>query len=255
MIGFIGFGRMGSALAKGILEKKVADRVIAFDKNVKINENKIVAAKSNKEVADKSKIVFIAVKPKDFGEVLGEIKDNVKDKIVVSIAAGIRLSFIESRLGKAKVVRVMPNLPCIVGEMAAAFSRGKNCSDKDAESVKRILESSGIAFEVKEELMDVVTALSGSGPAYFAYFAEILSKKAAELGLEKDVATKLAVQTMLGAAKLLQENNLGPEELVSIVKTKGGTTEAGMNKLEKSESILKDTIEAAFRRGRELGND
>jgi pyrroline-5-carboxylate reductase len=259
-IGFVGAGKMAEALIKAILKAKITKNIIASDVSAKrlsyIKKNlKIKATKSNKEVANKSDVVILAVKPQNMGSVLDELKDAAKNKLIVSIAAGVKIKKIEDKLNKSRVIRVMPNTPCLVGEMAAGFAVGKNAKDKDIKLVANILNSAGKAFVVCESMLDAVTGLSGSGPAFMAYILEGMIEAGAKQGLSKDVASELAMQTMRGTGKLLQETGLSPKELIDMVSSPGGTTVAGRSVLEKSDvkKVIGKTIEAAVKRSRELG--
>ena len=258
-IGFIGAGNMASALIESIIKAGLVspENIIASDRNKekleKLKKNiNIAITQSNKEVAQNSDILFLCVKPKDFDGLLEEIKDIAKNKLIVSIAAGIKLKKIESKLD-SRVIRVMPNTPCIVGEMAAGFSLGKKSTKKDAEIIKNILTSAGKAFLLKEDMLDVVTALSGSGPAFFAFFIDEFAKAAIKNGLDKDIAFQLAAQTCLGTGKLLLEKNIKPDELIKMVASKGGTTEAGLKVLKKSTKLLEKTFNAALKKSKGLG--
>ena len=188
----------------------------------------------NKEAARNSDIVFICVKPQDIELVLNEIKDEIKNQLIVSIAAGIKISRIESILGKKRIMRVMPNINCLVGEMAAGFSAGKYATKEDIKEVERLLNSAGTAYFVKEELLDAVTAVGGgSAPAFFAYFIEAIAKEGMKNGLPKQISYGLAAKAALGTGKFILEKKIMPEELIKVVASKKGTTVAGLKILEK----------------------
>ena len=248
---------MAFALAKAIKKANLVKSLIASDVNdekleyVK-KELKIDVTKNNQEVVDKSDIIVLAVKPQVIDNVLDEI--NVNGKLVISIAAGIKLNKLESKLKNARVVRVMPNTPCLVGEMAAGFAIGKNAKDNDIKIVEEILNSAGRAFYLKENMLDGVTGLSGSGPAFVARLIEAMVEGGIKSGLSKDVATELTLQTFLGTAKLLQESGMSADELVKIVSSPNGTTVAGREVLEKSDvkEILIKTVKKATERSKEL---
>ncbi|MBI2130563.1 pyrroline-5-carboxylate reductase [Candidatus Woesearchaeota archaeon] len=226
------------------------------EKSIKLKRkfNKIRTAKNNIDAVKNSDIVFICVKPQDMDAVLKEIENNAKNKLIVSIAAGIKIGYIEKKLNGAKVIRLMPNVACIAGEMAAGISAGKKASDKDINKITKILHSSGKIYEIDEDLMDAVTAIAGSGPAFFAYFIESIMEAGARNGLPRNVALELAAQTALGTAKLMLEKGIRPEELMSMVASPKGTTIAGLEILRKSDvkGIIGKTIEAAVKRSREL---
>ena len=257
---FIGTGRMAAALISCICKSSVSRNIIASDKNninlARIKKQfKIKTTTDNKEAARNSDIVFICVKPQDIDAVLDEIKDVVKNQLIVSIAAGIRLKHLENKLKNKRIIRVMPNINCIAGEMAAGFSAGKYATKEDIKNVSGILNSAGIAFFMKEDLLDAVTGISGSGPAFFAYFIDAFVKAGVKNGLPRETVFKLACQTALGTGRLLMEKNLSPDKLIAMVASKKGTTVAGLDVLKKhkAKNILIKTIDAAVKRSKELG--
>jgi pyrroline-5-carboxylate reductase len=262
-IGFIGAGKMAEALIKAIINAKIAKsgNIIASDMNrkrlAKMKELKIKSTDDNKQIVKKANVIFLAVKPQNMNDVLNEIKDKITEKhLIVSIAAGIKIKQIQDTIkGDIRVIRVMPNTPCVVGEMAAGFATGRYVKDKDIKLVASILNSAGKAFVVCEDMLDAVTGLSGSGPAFLAHILESMIEGGVKQGLSKDVATELAMQTMIGTGKLLQETGLSPKELIDIVSSPGGTTVAGRKVLERSniKKVLIKTIEAATKRSKELG--
>lgn len=259
MLGFIGCGKMGCALIGSIL-KNTDYNIIGSDRSAEClktvkNQFKIKTTMDNKELAKKSSIIFLSVKPQDMKSVLAEIKSEIKNQLIVSIAAGIPLKKITALLDYNKVIRVMPNTSCLVGAMAAGYSLGKDVTKAEAETIKQILNSAGIAFEVEEKHLDAITALSGSGPAFFAAFIKSFADAAAKDGLPKEIAVKLACQTALGTGKLLLEKNMPPEELIAMVSSPNGTTVAGLHVLEKNKlaKLLAETYQAAVQRSRELG--
>ncbi|MDP3765885.1 MAG: pyrroline-5-carboxylate reductase [Nanoarchaeota archaeon] len=259
-IGFIGCGKMASALISCIYNKKLSKSMIVSDrnntklKNVK-KQFKIKTTKDSREVVKSSDMVFICVKPYDIDDVLEKIKYIVKNQLVVSIAAGIKISHLEKKLKNKRVIRVMPNINCLVGEMAAGFSAGKYATKEDINEISKILNSAGLAFFVKEDLLDIVGAISGSGPAFFAYFINAFVESGVKQGLPKEVAFKLASQTALGTGKLLMKKNLSPDEVIAMVASKKGITIEGLKILKKHnvKNILIKTINAAVRRSKELG--
>jgi len=258
-IGFIGAGNMAFALVKAIKSAGLASSIIASDiSDERLDfikeQTRIKTTKDNKEVLDNSDIIFLCVKPQVIDQVLDEIQGRVKNKLIISIAAGVKLKKLESKLN-AKSVRVMPNTPCLVGEMAAGFAVGKKVKEDDIALVEELLNSAGKAFLLKEKMLDAVTGLSGSGPAFIAYLLEGLIEGGVKQGLSRDVASELALQTALGTAKLLLESGMSTNELINMVSSPGGTTVAGRKVLENSniKEILKKTVEAAAKRSRELG--
>jgi pyrroline-5-carboxylate reductase len=265
-LGLIGAGRMGEALVRGLLGAGIlnARQVLASDpadsalEQLK-QQTAVKVTSRNADVAKQSEIVLIAVKPDVMKAVLQEIRPFVsKDQLVISIAAGITLKAIEESLDQGcRVVRVMPNTPCLVGASAAAFSLGKNATSDDARLVKTLFETVGLAVQVQEKHLDAVTGLSASGPAYVFLMIEALSDGGVKMGLSRSVATQLAAQTVFGSAKMVLEMQKHPAELKDLVTSPGGTTIAGLHALENRAfgAALIDAVEAATRRAKELGKN
>lgn len=264
-VGFIGAGRMATALAQGLISTEfvTARRVVAtdvipaaLDCFAEQTGARVVASTS--AVVSDSDIVFLAVKPQQMTPVLDGLTSMLEDRhLIVSIAAGIPLSTYESALGaNRRIVRVMPNTPCLVGACAAGFSTGGAATDEDAAIVKTMLATVGLAVQVEEKHLDAVTGLSGSGPAYAYQIIEALSDGAVRVGLPRDVATRLAAQTLLGAAKMVLETGQHPGQLKDAVTSPGGTTIAGLHALESGglRGTLMNAVQAAAERSRELGN-
>ena len=241
-----------SAVYIGITVAPNANLLSVID-NVKKQFN-IKTTTDNKEAVKSSDIVFICVKPQDVDKVLYEIKDAAKIQLIVSIAAGITIKHIQSILKNKKIIRVMPNINCIAGEIAAGFSAGKYAGKEDINCVSEILNSAGKAFLIDESLLDAVTALSGSGPAFFAYFTGLMIDAGIKNGLDRKIAMELAVQTAFGTAKLMSEKKISAEDLIKIVASPNGTTMAGLSVLDGSDLklILNKTISASIRRSKEL---
>lgn len=263
-VGFIGIGNMGEALIRGILKAKVLSprNVYASDTRdprlKELQENHgITTLSDNKELVLKARIIVLAVKPQNMEEVLKEIAPAIKEEhLVISIAAGITASYIAKHFEqKVPIVRVMPNTPALIQEGASALAAGKNVSRSDLESAQRIFDSVGKTVVVDESLMDAVTGLSGSGPAYFFLFIEVLTDAGSKLGLSRSVAQLLATQTCLGAAKMILETGKEPAALRDMVASKGGTTFSGLKAMEAGglRKALMDGVEAATRRSKELG--
>ena len=263
-IGFIGAGRMATALASGFVKTGVlsADAICAFDPSEAARESFTTAFGSvcvsgNPEVVAQSDVVFLAVKPQFLDDVLQEIATHVKDShLVVSIAAGASIATIGSVLGSGRrIIRVMPNTPCLVGAGASAFATGPQATEADAELVERLLSTVGLALPVSEALLDAVTGLSGSGPAFVFEAIEAMSDGGVRMGLPRATATQLAAQTVLGAATLLLETGEHPGVLKDAVASPGGTTIAGLHALERSgfRAALMDAVQAAALRSAELG--
>ncbi len=255
---------MAAALAKGFVRAGLVSggEVLASDpvKAAGASFEKETGAKStvsNLEILNFAPVVILAVKPDQVEGVLREVRDHfTPDHLLVSIAAGVTLARIEGELGpKARVIRVMPNTPALVGASASAYAIGKAARPGDAELANRLLSSVGLAFEVKEGLLDAVTGLSGSGPAYVYLIIEALSDGGVAAGLPRAVATTLAAQTVLGGAKMVLETGLHPGSLKDMVTSPGGTTIDGLHELEKGHlrATLMNAVRAAAEKSRRLG--
>jgi pyrroline-5-carboxylate reductase len=263
-IGFLGAGKMAQALAGGFLNAGLVagDHILAADPSKAAREafSKATGARtsaSNREVVEGCKVLVLAVKPAQVPDVLSEIRDSfAPGHLLVSIAAGISLAKIEAGLGpSARVIRVMPNTPALVGASASAFATGKSATAQDAELAQKLLSAVGLAFEVKESLLDAVTGLSGSGPAYVYLIIEALSDGGVAAGLPRDVASKLAAQTVLGSARMVLETGLHTAALKDMVASPGGTTIEGLHELEKGRlrATLMSAVRAAAEKSRKLG--
>lgn len=264
-IGFIGAGNMAEAIIKGIIDAKVykAGGIIVSDVRTQrvrfiCKKYKVKSAVSNTRLTKSVDILVLSVKPQNMQQVLDEIKDSVgKNLLIVSIAAGITTKRIQKTLGNVPVARVMPNTPALVGQGAAAIYATKN-AQKRLNDVKRIFSAVGVVETVKnEKLLDVVTAVSGSGPAYFFLLMEEMIKSAEKLGLKKEIAAKLVLQTAKGAGLLAAQaavKNQSPDCLRRNVTSPGGTTEAALKVFSKYdfEKMLRDALKAAAGRARQL---
>lgn len=262
-IGIIGCGNMGSALLahlSTIVDKSTALMVTELDASRRdyIQEKyKIIVAIDNNYLVKYSDVIIIAVKPKDFENVLSqEICCGISsEKLLISVAAGITIKHIESFVGKdVPVIRVMSNMAASVGEAISSISAGRAVKDEDLKLAKHIFSTIGEVVEVDEKLFDAVTAISGSGPAYFFYLAEALVEAAKKLGLKEDVAERLVYKTALGSAKMLNLSEEGPGQLRIKVTSKGGTTEAALKVLKagKFRQMVRLAAEKAARRAKEL---
>jgi len=258
-VGIIGCGNMGAAIIKAVLNSQSS--VFAYDVDKKKTKGvskkyKIQIAASSVDLVKRCNIIILAVKPKDIEKVLRTIKDNLgASKVLISIAAGISTEFIEKKIGrKISVIRVMPNMPALIQSGISAVCKGRFATRRDLNIAQGLFKNVGEVIVVKEKLMNAVTAISGSGPAYFFYLVEVLMRSALELGIEKKTAEKLAVETALGSARVLKLTGETPWNLRSKVTSKGGTTEAAFKEFFKSdlEGILKKGIRKAFRRAIEI---
>ncbi|MFU8794005.1 MAG: pyrroline-5-carboxylate reductase [Dethiobacteria bacterium] len=262
-IGIIGCGAMGSALAKGMVKagsiKPASIFLYDLDKGRMTelaNELKATPAEKPADFIPFCRHIFIAVKPQDTEGLLYAIKPYVQsDQIYVSIAAGITISFIESCLSSGtKVIRLMPNTPCLIGEGTIALSTGDAVTDDERREVEYLLKSLGLTMRLPEKLMDAATGLSGTGPAYVYLFIETMIDAGVSVGIRRDVATKMVVQNVIGAAKMLKTNAQHPAELRNIVTSPAGTTSSALLVLEESgfRSCLIKAVREATRRSEEL---
>ncbi len=262
-LGFVGCGAMGSALIKGILESKVmqAENIICWDTDAQKltalrEQYNITAATHSRQVPEFADIIFLAVKPGDVPKVLAEFGERITEgHLLVSIAAGVTQAQIKRGLtSKAKVIRIMPNTPCLVGAGMIVIAPGKEVPDDGIEAVIKLLEPVGRVIVLAEKQLDAVTGLSGSGPAYVFAFIEALADGGVKAGLSKETALLLAAQTVLGAAKMMLETGEHPSVLKDRVTSPGGTTIEGLSVLEKGgfRGNIMGAVEAATRRSREL---
>jgi pyrroline-5-carboxylate reductase len=263
-IGFLGAGKMASALAKGIVKAGVAraEDLIASDvvDAARASFAKDVGCKVaawNAEVADFAEVLIVAVKPDQVAGVLHELSGKIGERhLIISIAAGVTLAKLSAVVHDgARVVRVMPNTPALVGASASAFALGEAATVEDAALTQKIFSAVGVALQVKESLLDAVTGLSGSGPAYAYLMIEALSDGGVAAGLPREVATKLAAQTLLGAARMVLETGTHPGALKDMVTSPGGTTIEGLHELEKGRvrGALMNAVRAAAEKSKKLG--
>jgi pyrroline-5-carboxylate reductase len=262
-VGFLGTGNMAEALIRGLIHAGVVDagQICGSDPRLErchemAEKYKIAVGTDNVDVAKKSEILILSVKPQVMSKVLDEVAPHVHSKaLVISIAAGIPIAAIEGKLPKARVVRTMPNTPALVGAGATAIAAGGHATPEDLQAAKRIFDSIGLTVILEEAQMDAVTGLSGSGPAYIFLIIEALSDAGVKMGLSRYNAQALAAQTVLGSAKLLLETNEHPGRLKDMVTSPGGTAIAGLHTLEQGglRTTLINAVEAATKRSRELG--
>jgi len=263
-IGFLGAGKMATALARGFVRARLvkpgqltasdpyeaARRQFADDTGAK-------TVASNLETARAATVLMLATKPDQVAAALAEIAPAFTDKhLLISIAAGVTLAKLEAALpAGARVIRVMPNTPALVGAGAAGFAVGRNATAADSQLAEKLLSAVGVAVLVKESLLDAVTGLSGSGPAYVYQFIEALSDGGVAAGLPRDVATKLAAQTVLGGAQMVLETGKHPGQLKDQVTSPGGTTIEGIHELEKGRlrATVMNAVRAATEKSKKLG--
>lgn len=264
-IGFIGSGKMASAIIKGLIKTGFAqaEQLCATQA-----EQEGVAEKSkalgieiildNRELAKKSDIIFVATKPNQVGDALEGIKDLVTpDKLVVSIAAGVTTSKLESFLpANTRVIRVMPNTPALVGEGMSGMVGGKFATEENLEYIKGLLSTIGKCIVVDDESqIDIVTAISGSGPAFFYKVINEIARAGEKLGLDYEKSLLLSIQTAIGSAKMALHREISMEELISNVATKGGCTRVGVDCMDDNhtEKLFYDVIKSTTQKAHELG--
>lgn len=265
-IGIIGFGNMGSAIGERL---KTDYEIVVFDKdkNKTSGLSDINVTKNITDLVNKVNTVILAIKPQDFEIVLNEIKNYAKDKLIISIAAGITTKFIEAYLGRVRAIRVMPNLSAKVGAGMICLCKGKYAKKNDLAFAKQLFGKLGKTLVLKEKMMDASTAISGSGPGYFydwvegksieeikntaSRFASSLTATAQEIGFTYPIARTLAETTTKGSILYLEETKLSPAEAKKQVASKGGTTEAGLEVLHNGGSLT-EAVKAALKRARKL---
>jgi pyrroline-5-carboxylate reductase len=266
-IGFLGAGAMGEALAGGLIAAGVPrERLRAADPDAARRDAVsralgIATGDDNAAVARESDVIVLAVKPALVPRVLGELRGALGDALAkplwISIAAGVAIARIERELPPgARVVRAMPNTPALVRAGATAYAANAAATPADRVLTQALFESAGMAWEAPDEsLLDAVTGLSGSGPAYVFVFLEALADAGVRVGIPRDVAQRLAIQTVLGSAQLARDTGIHPAQLKDRVTSPGGTTIAGLARLEAAgfRAALLDAVEAATRRSKELG--
>lgn len=261
-VAFIGAGKMAQALAAAMQQAGLLSGVRAVDpvpeaidqlskrlgNALRVEEHPSAAA-----AAEGADACFLAVKPQDVASAAADLGETAT--LIVSIMAGVSLASLRERLPNARLARVMPNTPCLVGQMAAGYTFAPEATDADRHAVSRMLAAAGLAIEVAEEQLDAITALSASGPAFFARLLQWYADAGQRQGLPADIAIPLTLQTAVGTAELLRQLQLDPDSLVEMVSSRGGTTVAGRAVLEASgvAETLAQTVAAATARSRELG--
>lgn len=262
-IGFIGCGHMASAIIKGVLHSNffnpsqiVASEVNAEFANAKSQELGIEVITDNKILAKKSDVIFLAIKPNFIKDILKEIgKELDNNKLIVSIAAGVSTQTIEGDIGQIPVIRVMPNAPAMILEGMSGIARGKWVNDEQLNFIQGLLSNIGKCLVIDEDKIDILTAISGSGPAFFYKTINEIARAGEKLGLEYEKALLLSIQTAIGSAKLMEQSDLSPEELISGIATKGGCTQIGVDYMESANSkdLFFETIKRTSQKARELG--
>src|SRR5256714_4994596 len=262
-LGFIGAGKLAGSVIRGLVRAQFcAPREITASEpreqtRVSLQKDVDVALTTeNAEVAEKADVILIGVKPGFFLPAIREISTKLDNKLVISLAAGVRISSME-KVADARFMRAITNTPSAVCRAATALARGTRTTNADVDLARKIFSAIGIVVEVDDEQIDTATALCGSAPAFVYTVIEALAKGAEKMGLAADIALALATQTVLGAAQLAAESKLSPEELRRMVVTPGGTTAAGLAEMERLGTVnsLIAAVEAATKRGREMAEE
>ena len=260
--GFVGAGNMGGALAQAVCNKIGAKNVIVSCKNIEkakiISKNLDCDYGTPKDVVKCSKYVFLGVKPQMVTTVAEELKDAFSENtegVIVSMLAGVTTDTLKDLFGNRKIIRIMPNTPCSVGEGMTLLTSGIEVSEDELNTFEEMMSMSGILDRIPESLIDAATAVSGCGPAFAYMFTEALADGGVKCGIPREKALKYAAQTLLGSAKMVLETGRHPEELKDAVCSPGGSTIAGVHSLEKGafRSTAIDAVEAAYKKTQKLG--
>src|SRR6266550_3384965 len=261
--GFIGAGKLVGSVIRGLRLKNFCapSEILASEPNAETrarlqNELGISLTTENSEIAAKAEIVFLGVKPQMVLPVLRELSDAIARKLVVSLAAGIRIAQMEE-VTPARIMRVLTNTPSAIGQAASAFASGPRATEQDRDKIRMMFGTIGLVVEVDDEQIDAVTALAGSGPAFIYAMIEALARGGEKTGLNKQASLQLAAQTALGATEMMITSGKSPEELIKMVVTPGGTTAAGLRVMEECSvaAAVADAVEAATKRGQEMARE
>ncbi|MFH1432720.1 MAG: pyrroline-5-carboxylate reductase [archaeon] len=252
-LGIIGTGNLGKPIIDRMIENNIhimaSSRTPATYRGLEITSD-------NSRLAKESEIIILAVKPQSMDEVLEEIKDNVKDKLIITFAAGLKISYYEKRTG-ARIARVMTNIAVRYGKGISAYTLSKTCTGQDNKEVEKILRCLGKSIRTEDEnALDVITGVSGSGIAYFIKIMDIFQKSAIQHGIEAKQAKTVITQTVKGALAMMENTGQTNDKLIREVASKGGTTEQGLKELEEKEieKILDGTIKRTIEKCRSIGD-
>ncbi len=257
-VGIIGLGKLGTIIALKLTQAGFS--VTALTRTTNSKPAGVLLARDLMQLAESSQAIIVCVKPKDAREVLTELNKTLarenSEKIVVSVMAGITVNSLQESLPKAKIVRANPNICAKAGKSITALAFGKNVSELEKNSVKQIFSTIGEVIECEEKYFNAITAVSGSGPAYYYYFTQELAGAGEENGLPRELSEKLARLTLSGAGALANESKESMQELIDLIATLGGTTQAGLNELKKTlpQAVLA-TVSAAKKRSEELASE
>jgi len=261
-LGVVGCGKMASAILSGIAKNKFlnCDDIYLYDINIEASgklcrEFGFREAYSLKELFELSDAILFAIKPFMISEILSEIKEFYSNQLILSILAGVKIEKYLKTINNAKVIRIMPNTPALINEGMSAICTSNNITSYDIDFAFRMMSNCGKVIKTTEDKIDIITALSGSGPAFYFKIIELLAKSATKLGLDKNEALLLSSQTALGSAKMVFENDFDIEQLIKNVTTPGGCTEVGNNVLLNSniEDIFDELIQKTMQKAIDLG--
>jgi len=263
--GFLGFGKMASALVEGMLRAGYCapQDILVINRHPEAlqagtQKSGIRLAASTKALVQESDVIILGTKPTESLQLLREVRQYLDSKLLISVATGITLDRLQDSAGhRARLVRAVPNTPSLVRQGATAYALGDNATANDATIAEKIFSAVGIAYRVRENSLDAVTGLSGSGPAYVFTFIEALADGGVMMGLPRDIAFDMAVQTVLGSAQMIRDTKLHPAELREMVASPGGTTMAAIETLEARglRHTIMSAVRAASERARELGGE
>ena len=261
---FIGAGKMATAIASGIVKENLFphDNIWACDIDPVAREafrrrTGISCAESSESLVGKADVLLLAIKPQSLEQLLVNLPPRKPEALVISICAGLSIARLRQGFATGRIVRVMPNTPLMVGKGASCYALGSESDETAAALTEKIFAALGRAWRVSEDLLDAVTAISGSGPAYMFEFVEALRLAGVKLGLSDELALELAIQTMVGAAEMLQQDIASPEELRQAVTSPGGTTAAALKIMQEADfrGLVERLTQAACLRSKELGAD
>jgi len=263
-IGVLGAGNMGSAIILGALNSGAfnKDEIIAFDRNEakrrSVAEATGIVFTSSLRALAGCGLILIAVKPKDLKDILKDLSESISSEtLIVSVAVGVTTRTLQDYLdGKGHVIRVMPNTPVSISSGVSALCTGIGCTDKDLEKVKELFKPLGMTIMIEESMFDAVSALSGSGPAYFLYIIEAMAAKAVSHGFDEKTALNIVMETCNGAVQLLKSTGKSAQELRREVTSPGGSTAEAIKIFEKANvsNIINDAVDAAIQRSKYMGN-
>lgn len=248
-LGIIGLGKMGGAFYQGLAKIFPTEQLYGFD------HQKESSVDSVGDLVEAVEVVVLAVKPQSLGDLTGELGDDCQSKLVISMLAGVSLEKLRGALGAERIIRCMPNLSIKVGQGVTGWIASAAATDNDKALARQIFSSFGYQVEVAEEkMLDAITALSGSGPAYYFYLCDILEREAKKMGFNLEEAQAIAENTFQGAAKLLEQGDQGAGEWVEAVASKGGTTEAALESFSKDklDEVVSRALEKAKKKSEEL---